>query len=52
LDAVPFVMICNLANINAAIRRAAGVIELRLMCVGAGPALDFEDATFLAGSRP
>ena len=26
------------------------VIELRLMCVGAGPTLDFEDATaFLAG---
>ena len=42
---------CNLANINAAMRGGLlEVIELRLMCVGAGPTLDFEDATaFLAG---
>ena len=42
LDAVPYVTMCNLANLNAAC--AAG-FELRLMCVGAGPTLDFEDAT-------
>jgi len=51
LDAVPYVTMCNLANINAAMRGGLlEVIELRLMCVGAGPTLDFEDATaFLAG---
>jgi len=45
------VTMCNLANINAAMRGGLPeVIELRLMCVGAGPTLDFEDATaFLAG---
>ena len=37
---------CNLSNINAAIRGGLmEVIELRLTCVGAGPTLDFEDAT-------
>ena len=51
LDAVPYVTMCNLSNINAAMRGGLmEVIELRLMCVGAGPTLDFEDATaFLAG---
>jgi hypothetical protein len=51
LDAVPYVTMCNLSNINAAMRGGLmEVIELRLMCVGAGPTLDFEDATaILAG---
>ena len=50
LDAVPFVTMCNLANINAAMHGGLlEVIEVRLMCVGAGPTLDFEDAAgFLA----
>jgi hypothetical protein len=46
LDAVPFVMFCNLANIDAAMRGGLmEMIEVRLMCVGAGPKLDFADAT-------
>ena len=51
LDAVPFVTFCNLANINTAMRGGfMSVIEVHLMCVGAGPTLDFADATaFLAG---
>ena len=42
---------CNLSNINAAMRGGLmEVIELRLMCVGAGPTFDFEHAaSFLAG---
>jgi hypothetical protein len=44
LDAVPFATLCNLANLDAALR--LGVLDL---AVGAGPTLDFEDATaFLA----
>ena len=51
LDAVPFVTVCNLANLNTAMRGGLmEVIEVHLMCVGAGPTLDFADATaFLAG---
>jgi len=51
LDAVPYVTMCNLSNINAAMRGGLmEVIELRLMCVGAGPTFDFEHAaSFLAG---
>ena len=51
LDAVPFVTFCNLANINTAMRGGfMSVIEVHLMGVGAGPTLDFMDATaFLAG---
>jgi hypothetical protein len=54
LDAVPFVTICNLANINAAMRGGLlEVIEVRLMCVGGGPTLDFQDAmAFLARFQP
>jgi hypothetical protein len=54
LDAVPFVTMCNLANLNTAMRGLLlDLIEVRLMCVGAGPTLDFEDATaFLAGFQP
>ena len=51
LDAVPYVTFCNLANLNAAMRgELLDLIEVRLMCVGAGPTLDFADAAaFLAG---
>ncbi len=54
LDAVPFVMMCNLANLDAALRGGLlDLIELRLMCVGAGPTLDYADAAaFLAGFEP
>jgi hypothetical protein len=51
LDAVPFLTWCNLSNLDAALRGGLlDLIEVRLMCVGAGPALDYADATaFLAG---
>jgi hypothetical protein len=51
LDAVPYVTMCNLSNINAAVGGGLmEVIEVRLMCVGAGPTLDYADAAaFLAG---
>ena len=50
LDAAPFVTFCN----NTAMRGGfMSVIEVRLMCVGAGPTLDFADAAaFLAGFKP
>jgi len=51
LDAVEYGTMCNLANLNAAMRGGLlEVIEVQLMCVGAGPTLDCADATaFLAG---
>ena len=51
LDAVPYVTMCNLANLDAALRGGLlDLIEVRLMCVGAGPTLDYADAAaFLAG---
>ena len=51
LDAVPYVTFCNLANLDAALRGGLlEIIEVQLMCVGAGATLDFENATaFLAG---
>jgi hypothetical protein len=54
LNAVPFVTMCNLANIDTAMRGGLlDLIELRLMCVGGGPTLDFEDAAaFLAAFQP
>jgi hypothetical protein len=54
LDAVPFVTMCNLANIDAAMGGGLlDVIEVNLMCVGAGPTLDYADATaFLAAYQP
>jgi hypothetical protein len=54
LDAVPYVTFCNLANLNAATHGALlEVIEVRLMCVGAGPTLDYPDAAaLLATFRP
>jgi hypothetical protein len=54
LDAVPYVTICNLANLNAALRGGVlDLIELRLLAVGVGPTLDYADAAeFLAGFEP
>ena len=54
LDAVPFVTMCNLSNLDAAWRNRMGltimsVIEVHLMAAGCGPTLDYADATeFLA----
>jgi hypothetical protein len=54
LDAVPYVTMSNLANINVAMRGALlSVFEVHLMCVGAGPTLDYADArAFLAAFQP
>jgi hypothetical protein len=54
LDAVPFVTMCNLSNLDAALRGGLlDLIEVRLMCVGGGPTLDYADAAaFLAGFEP
>ena len=54
LDAVPYVTFCNLANLDTALRGGLlDLIEVRLMCVGAGPTLDYADATaFLAVFQP
>ncbi len=48
---VPFLTWCNLGNLDAALLGGLlDLIEVRLMCVGAGPTLDFADAAaFLAG---
>jgi hypothetical protein len=42
---------CNLANLNTAMRGGLmQIIEVHLLAVGGGPALDYADATaFLAG---
>ena len=54
LDAVPYVTMCNLANLNAALRGGVlDLIELRLLAVGVGPTLDYADAAeFLASFEP
>ena len=54
LDAVPYVTMCNLANLNAALRGGVlYLIELRLLAVGVGPTLDYADAAeFFAGFEP
>ena len=54
LRAVPFVTMCNLANLNGAMRGGLlEVIEVHLKCVGGGPTLDHADATaFLAAFQP
>ena len=54
LDAVPYVMMCNLANIDAALRGGLlDLIEVRLFAVGAGPTQDYANAAeFLAGFEP
>jgi hypothetical protein len=53
-EEVPYVTMCNLSNLEAALRGGLpDLIELRLMCVGAGPTLDYADAVaFLAGFEP
>ena len=41
LDAVPYVTMCNLANLDAALRGGLlSMIEVQLMCVGAAPTLE------------
>jgi hypothetical protein len=54
VDAVDYVTFANLANLNAALRgELLSLIEVQLMCVGAGPTFDFADASaFLAGFQP
>jgi hypothetical protein len=54
VDAVDYITYANLANINEAMRGGLmSAIEVRLMCVGGGPTLDFQDAAeFLAGFQP
>jgi hypothetical protein len=54
LDAAPYVTMCNLATINEVMRGGLlSVLKVHLMCVGAGPTLDFPDATaFLASFQP
>jgi hypothetical protein len=54
LDAVPFVTVCNLANLDAALRGGLlDLIDVRLLAVGAGPTLDYANAAaFLAGFEP
>jgi hypothetical protein len=46
VDAVEYVVFCNLANVNAAMRGTLlDVLGVKLMCVGQGPTLDYADAT-------
>jgi hypothetical protein len=54
LDAVPYVTMCNRATINEVMRSGLlSMLELHLRCVGAGPTLDYADATaFLATFQP
>jgi hypothetical protein len=54
VDAVPFLTWCNLSSPDAALRGGViDLIEVRLMCVGAGPTLDYESAVaFLAAFEP
>jgi hypothetical protein len=54
LDAVDYVVLANLANINTAMRGGLlDVIEVYLLAVGGGPTLDFPDATaFFAQFQP
>ena len=59
LDAVPFVTMCNLANLDAAWRNRLhgmtflSVIEVHLMTAGGGPTLDHAGAAaFLAAFQP
>jgi hypothetical protein len=51
VDAVPYLTMCNLSNLDAALRGGLlDLIEVQLMAVGGGPTLDFADAAeFLAG---
>jgi hypothetical protein len=48
IDRVDYVTFANLANINAALRgMLLELIEVKLMCVGGGPTLDYPDAAAL-----
>ena len=51
VDQVPYVTMCNLANLDRALRgELLGLIEVKLLAVGGGPTLDYADAAeFLAG---
>jgi hypothetical protein len=51
VDQVPYVTMCNLSNLDAALRGGLmQIVEVQLMCVGGGPTLDYADAVeFLAG---
>ena len=50
VDQVDYVLLCNLANLNTALRGGLlDLIDVHLLAVGGGPSLDFADATaFLA----
>jgi hypothetical protein len=50
VDQVPYVLMGNLANLDAASRGGVlSMVEVQLMAVGAGPTLDYADAAaFLA----
>ena len=54
VDAVDYVLYANLANINTVMRGGLmSLIEVKLMCAGGGPTLDFADASaFLAAFEP
>ena len=54
MNTVPYVTMCNLANLNAAMRGGLlDLIEVHLLAVGGGPTLDFADAAeFLVGFEP
>lgn len=58
LDAVPFVTMCNLSNLDTAFHNRMGmpimsVIKVYLMSAGCGPTFDYPDATaFLAAFEP
>ncbi len=53
VDAVDYGTFANLATIDAVMRGGIlSVIEVQLMCVGAGPTLDFADATAFLGRAP
>ena len=46
VDQVPFLTFLNLANLDAALQgELLGLIEVKLLAVGAGPTLDYADAT-------
>ena len=54
VDQVPFLTWCNLSNLDAALRGGLlDLVEVKLMCVGAGPTLDYANATaFFAEFQP
>ena len=54
VNTVDYVLFANLANINTAMRGGLmSLIEVKLMCVGGGPTLDYADAVaFFAEFEP